>query len=146
MRARSLEPGPLAAREVIRNLRGLLAALLAGALVTDERVERRAPLLDLQRLDPLEDPEFCNVERVALGLGLAVKRANERLAEAGRAPLPKLTPHSLRRTSCSLLYALGETLPVQWPGWGTPIPGSHSRSMLRRCVAMSTRLPSSAPR
>jgi integrase len=38
-----------------------------------------------------------------------VQRANENLAAAGLPPLPaKLTPHSLRRTFCSLLYALGE--------------------------------------
>jgi integrase len=42
-------------------------------------------------------------------LRAAVKRANERLAERELPPLPeKLTPHSLRRTFCSLLYALGE--------------------------------------
>jgi hypothetical protein len=39
----------------------------------------------------------------------AIAGANERLIAGGRAPLPaKLTPHSLRRTFCSLLYALGE--------------------------------------
>ncbi|MHB1809225.1 MAG: tyrosine-type recombinase/integrase [Solirubrobacteraceae bacterium] len=38
----------------------------------------------------------------------AVARANERLEADGQPPLPKLTPHSLRRTFCSLLYALGE--------------------------------------
>ena len=38
-----------------------------------------------------------------------VKRANENLERAGLPPLPdKLTPHSLRRTFCSLLYALGK--------------------------------------
>jgi integrase len=38
-----------------------------------------------------------------------VKRANEILAERGTAPLPDgLTPHSLRRTFASVLYALGE--------------------------------------
>jgi integrase len=42
-------------------------------------------------------------------LAAVVKRANENLAKEGRPPLPgKLTPHSLRRTFCSLLYALGE--------------------------------------
>jgi integrase len=41
----------------------------------------------------------------------AVKRANATLSEQGEAPLPKLTPHSLRRTFASLLYALGETPP-----------------------------------
>jgi integrase len=48
-----------------------------------------------------------NGDRVA-GTG-AIGRANERLMAAGLRPLPeKLTPHSLRRTFCSLLYALGE--------------------------------------
>src|SRR5271154_1855103 len=42
-------------------------------------------------------------------LAAAIKRANENLAAAGLPPLPgKITPHSLRRTFCSLLYALGE--------------------------------------
>jgi integrase len=38
----------------------------------------------------------------------AVGLANTRLEAAGLPPLPKLTPHSLRRTFCSILYALGE--------------------------------------
>jgi hypothetical protein len=38
----------------------------------------------------------------------AIGRANTRLEAAGLPPLPKLTPHSLRRTFCSALYALGE--------------------------------------
>ena len=39
----------------------------------------------------------------------AVGRANLRLEKAAHPPLPAgLTPHSLRRTFCSLLYALGE--------------------------------------
>jgi integrase len=42
-------------------------------------------------------------------LRAAVKRAGENLERAGLSPFPyKLTPHSLRRTFCSLLYALGE--------------------------------------
>jgi integrase len=46
-------------------------------------------------------------------LAASVKRANESLAERELPPLPdKLTPHSLRRTFCSLLYALGESPPV----------------------------------
>jgi integrase len=46
-------------------------------------------------------------------LAPTVKRANENLAKRGSAPLPvKLTPHSLRRTFASLLYALGEPPPV----------------------------------
>jgi integrase len=40
----------------------------------------------------------------------AIGRANKRLEVEGLPPLPdKLTPHSLRRTFCSLLYALGES-------------------------------------
>ncbi len=46
-------------------------------------------------------------------LRAAVKRAGERLEAEGLPPLPdRLTPHSLRRRFCSLLYALGETPPV----------------------------------
>lgn len=42
-------------------------------------------------------------------LRATVKRANENLERSDLPPLPdKLTPHSLRRTFCSLLYALGE--------------------------------------
>jgi integrase len=42
----------------------------------------------------------------------AVEKANERLAEAGEAPLPALTPHGLRRSFASLLYGVGEPPPV----------------------------------
>jgi len=43
----------------------------------------------------------------------AVRRANERLNHRGRAPLPDgLTPHSLRRTFASLLFAVGEPAPA----------------------------------
>ncbi len=46
-------------------------------------------------------------------LAPAVKRANENLAKQGLPPLPeRLTPHSLRRTFASVLYALGESPPV----------------------------------
>jgi integrase len=45
-------------------------------------------------------------------LAPAIELANERLAEVGEPPLPAgLTPHSLRRTFASVLYALGETPP-----------------------------------
>jgi integrase len=37
----------------------------------------------------------------------AVHRANERLREAGEPPLPRVTPHGLRRTFASVLYAIG---------------------------------------
>jgi integrase len=50
------------------------------------------------------DNNFRN--RVLAG---AVKRANEQLERAKEPPLPaKLTPHGLRHTFCSLLYAVGE--------------------------------------
>lgn len=43
----------------------------------------------------------------------AAERASANLVAADRAPLPeRITPHSLRRTFCSLLYALDETPPV----------------------------------
>jgi integrase len=42
-------------------------------------------------------------------LAPATRRASERLTEAGYPPLPEhVTPHSLRRTFASVLYALGE--------------------------------------
>jgi integrase len=42
-------------------------------------------------------------------LGGAVRRANENLEAKGLPPLPeRLTPHGLRHTFCSVLYALGE--------------------------------------
>jgi integrase len=45
-------------------------------------------------------------------LAQAVKGANEKLAKAKAEPIPvKLTPHSLRRTFASLLFAIGETPP-----------------------------------
>ena len=47
-------------------------------------------------------------------LAKAVEKADERLAEAESTPLPerlRLTPHSLRRTFASLLFALGRTAP-----------------------------------
>jgi integrase len=45
-------------------------------------------------------------------LARSVKRANERLGERREAPLPPLTPHGLRRSFASLLYAIGEPPPV----------------------------------
>jgi len=56
-------------------------------------------------------------------LGNAVKRANENLAKADLPPLPaKITPHSLRRTFASLLYALGESPPVVMAEMGHTSP------------------------
>jgi integrase len=42
----------------------------------------------------------------------ALDRANERLREVGRTPLPALTPHGLRRSFASLLYGIGEPPPI----------------------------------
>ena len=54
----------------------------------------------------------------------AVGRANLRLEAAGLPPLPdKLTPHSLRRTFASVLYALGETPPRVMKEMGHTDPG-----------------------
>jgi integrase len=51
-----------------------------------------------------------------------VKRANERLDDAGQAPLPRLSPHALRRTFASVMFALGESIPVVMAdgGWADP--------------------------
>lgn len=54
----------------------------------------------------------------------AIPLANERLAAGGLPPLPEpLTPHSLRRTFCSLLYALGEDPGVVMDEMGHTDPG-----------------------
>jgi len=45
-------------------------------------------------------------------LAPAVRSANAALAKDDLPPLPKLTPHSLRRTFASVLYAIGEPPPV----------------------------------
>jgi integrase len=45
-------------------------------------------------------------------LALSVERANELLAARGAPPLPRrLTPHSLRRTYASLMFAIGRPAP-----------------------------------
>jgi integrase len=58
-----------------------------------------------------------------------VKRADERLGEVGEAPLPRITPHSLRRTYASVQFALGVSLPTVMAdgGWAdskTPLTGT----------------------
>ncbi len=46
-------------------------------------------------------------------LAMSVRRANELLAARGNPPLPAhLTPHTLRRTYASLMFALGRPAPV----------------------------------
>jgi integrase len=54
----------------------------------------------------------------------AAKRASERLEERGEAALPDgLTPHSLRRTFASVLYAIDEPPPVVMAEMGHTDPG-----------------------
>jgi integrase len=74
----------------------------------------------------------------------AVERANEQLEEAGEAPLPeRLTPHSLRRTFASLLYAIGEPPPVVMAELGHTDPALALRiyaQAMRRDKAEEARL------
>jgi integrase len=57
-------------------------------------------------------------------LGSAVTRANANLAKRDLPPLPgKLTPHSLRRTFATILYALGESPAVVMAEMGHRSPG-----------------------
>lgn len=70
-------------------------------------------------------------------LQAAVDHANTRLAERSIEPLPEqLTPHSLRRTFASLLYALGETPPRVMAQMGHTSPqlalAIYAREMDRR--------------
>ncbi len=54
----------------------------------------------------------------------AIGRANANLAKRGLPPLPEhITPHSLRRTFCSLLYALGEPPTIVMEEMGHTDPG-----------------------
>jgi integrase len=56
-------------------------------------------------------------------LAEAVKQANKELVKQNAEPLPDgLTPHSLRRTFASLLFAMGETPPyvMEQLGHATP--------------------------
>jgi len=57
-------------------------------------------------------------------LSKAVERANEKLEQAGENPLPEhLTPHSLRRTFASVLYAIGRQPPEVMAEMGHTDPG-----------------------
>jgi len=57
-------------------------------------------------------------------LAVSVERANENQAGRGLSPLPEhLTPHSLRRTFASALYALGEDPGVVMDEMGHTDPG-----------------------
>jgi len=60
-------------------------------------------------------------------LARTIERVNERRAEAGLAPLPeRLTPHSLRRTFISLLFAIGEDVPYIMAQAGHTDPKGHA--------------------
>jgi integrase len=66
-----------------------------------------------------------------------VETANERLAGEDVEPLPdRLTPHSLRRTFASLLFAVGETPPYVMAQMGHTTPtltlSIYARQMDRR--------------
>ncbi|HEX4188487.1 MAG TPA: tyrosine-type recombinase/integrase [Solirubrobacteraceae bacterium] len=70
-------------------------------------------------------------------LAPAVEAANEALVERDAEPLPEgLTPHSLRRTFASLLYALGESPPYVMAQMGHTSPNLalaiYARAMDRR--------------
>jgi integrase len=56
-------------------------------------------------------------------MAMTLRQANATLSEQDEAPLPKLTPHSLRRTFASLLYALGEPPTVVMAEMGHTTPG-----------------------
>jgi integrase len=69
-------------------------------------------------------------------LGGAVKLANGNLTGRGLPPLPdRLTPHSLRRTFASVLYALGENPPVVMAEMGHTSP-----ALALRIYAQANRL------
>jgi len=105
----------------------------------DRRVKMRAALRDelvVVRRRHLEAPQDGFVFATLTGnrpnpnnfrsrvLKAAVKRANENLATAGLPPLPhRITPHSLRRTFASVLYALGEDPGVVMDEMGHNDPG-----------------------
>ncbi len=64
-------------------------------------------------------------------LAPAVKRASASLTRRGLPPLPHLTPHSLRRTFASVLYALDETPPIVMAEMGHTHPGLALRIYAR---------------
>jgi integrase len=69
----------------------------------------------------------------------SVQRANERLERREATPLPTLTPHGLRRSFASLLYAIGEPPPVVMAELGHTDPGLALPSMRTRCAATRAR-------
>jgi integrase len=88
--------------ELLPALRDELAALRA------ERDRDTAELVFATTSGRPQNPS--NVRNRALAL--SVERANELLAARGAPPLPRrLTPHSLRRTYASLMFAIGRPAP-----------------------------------
>ena len=77
-------------------------------------------------------------------LSRALRAADERLEEVGEAPLPALTPHGLRRSFASLLYAIGESPPVVMQEMGHTDPAlalSIYAQAMRRDEGENERLP-----
>jgi integrase len=109
-------------------------------VLSDELGDYRA------RIDPTSDAlVFCTTTGRRLGatnirrriLDKAIKHANAQLATDGFEPLPDgLTPHSLRRTFASLLFAIGETPPYVMAQMGHTTPNLtlsiYARQMDRR--------------
>jgi integrase len=93
-----------AGRDRIVKIRGALRDELLTLRAARGSIDQDAYVFATGRGGRMSDDNFRS--RV---LRAAVKRASENLKRADLPPLPdKLTPHSLRRTFCSLLYALGE--------------------------------------
>jgi integrase len=70
-------------------------------------------------------------------LAKAVEHANKQLAKQRQGPLPdRLTPHSLRRTFASLLFAIGESPPYVMAQMGHTTPNLtlkvYARTVERR--------------
>jgi len=67
-------------------------------------------------------------------LAKAVEKANKQLVENEVEPLPeRLTPHSLRRTFASLLFAIGETPPYVMAQMGHTTP-NLTLAIYARCM------------
>jgi integrase len=74
-------------------------------------------------------------------LAPAQERANAKLVKQGLNPIDHLTPHSLRRTYASMLYAIGETPPIVMQEMGHMSPRWPWRSTPRRCAGTRARTP-----
>jgi integrase len=93
-----------AGRDRVVKIRGALRDELLALRAGRGSIDQDAYVFATGRGGLMSDDNFRS--RV---LRATVKRANENLECEDLPPLPdKLTPHSLRRTFCSLLYALGE--------------------------------------